>query len=209
MSNLTGTDKSVILLMAIGEDRATEVFERLSQRKVQALSTVVANVTQISDRQLIDVLAEFERKAEQSTALNINANGYLCSALVKALGEERAVSLLEDTLEARDTVGGIETLSFMELQSAAGLIRDERPQIITTILVHLKRAQATDILTLSDERPRHDVILRIAALGGVQPAALAELTGILSGLLDGQDLKRSKMGGVRTAAEIINLMKAR
>ncbi|MGU0044057.1 hypothetical protein ACVXHA_23420 [Escherichia coli] len=127
--------------------------------------------------------------------------------MVKALGEERAASLLEDILETRDTASGIETLNFMEPQSAADLIRDEHPQIIATILVHLKRAQAADILALFDERLRHDVMLRIATFGGVQPAALAELTEVLNGLLDGQNLKRSKMGGVRTAAEIINLMK--
>ncbi len=167
----------------------------------------MANVTQISNKQLTDVLAEFEQEAEQFAALNINANDYLRSVLVKALGEERAASLLEDILETRDTASGIETLNFMEPQSAADLIRDEHPQIIATILVHLKRAQAADILALFDERLRHDVMLRIATFGGVQPAALAELTEVLNGLLDGQNLKRSKMGGVRTAAEIINLMK--
>lgn len=207
MSNLTGTDKSVILLMTIGEDRAAEVFKHLSQREVQTLSAAMANVTQISNKQLTDVLAEFEQEAEQFAALNINANDYLRSVLVKALGEERAASLLEDILETRDTASGIETLNFMEPQSAADLIRDEHPQIIATILVHLKRAQAADILALFDERLRHDVMLRIATFGGVQPAALAELTEVLNGLLDGQNLKRSKMGGVRTAAEIINLMK--
>ncbi|AGS63207.1 flagellar motor switch protein FliG [Salmonella enterica subsp. enterica serovar Pullorum str. S06004] len=198
MSNLSGTDKSVILLMTIGEDRAAEVFKHLSTREVQALSTAMANVRQISNKQLTDVLSEFEQEAEQFAALNINANEYLRSVLVKALGEERASSLLEDILETRDTTSGIETLNFMEPQSAADLIRDEHPQIIATILVHLKR---------SHERLRHDVMLRIATFGGVQPAALAELTEVLNGLLDGQNLKRSKMGGVRTAAEIINLMK--
>ncbi|XPE23559.1 hypothetical protein ACNKHM_24225 [Shigella sonnei] len=73
--------------------------------------------------------------------------------------------------------------------------------------MHLKRAHAADILALFDERLRHDVMLRLATFGGVQPAALAELTEVLNGLLDGQNLKRSKMGGVRTAAEILNLMK--
>ncbi|EIW6524137.1 FliG C-terminal domain-containing protein [Escherichia coli] len=146
MSNLTGTDKSVILLMTIGEDRAAEVFKHLSQREVQTLSAAMANVTQISNKQLTDVLAEFEQEAEQFAALNINANDYLRSVLVKALGEERAASLLEDILETRDTASGIETLNFMEPQSAADLIRDEHPQIIATILVHLKRAQAADIL---------------------------------------------------------------
>jgi len=207
MSNLTGTDKSVILLMTIGEDRAAEVFKHLSQREVQVLSAAMANVRQISNKQLTDVLAEFEQEAEQFAALNVNANEYLRSVLVKALGEERAASLLEDILETRDTASGIETLNFMEPQTAADLIRDEHPQIIATILVHLKRGQAADILALFDERLRHDVMLRIATFGGVQPAALAELTEVLNGLLDGQNLKRSKMGGVRTAAEIINLMK--
>lgn len=208
MSNtLTGTDKSVILLMTIGEDRAAEVFKHLSQREVQILSAAMANVRQISNKQLTEVLAEFEQEAEQFAALNINANDYLRSVLVKALGEERASSLLEDILETRDTASGIETLNFMEPQSAADLIRDEHPQIIATILVHLKRGQAADILALFEERLRHDVMLRIATFGGVQPAALAELTEVLNNLLDGQNLKRSKMGGVRTAAEIINLMK--
>ncbi|EGV4763138.1 hypothetical protein FIW88_10330 [Salmonella enterica] len=146
MSNLSGTDKSVILLMTIGEDRAAEVFKHLSTREVQALSTAMANVRQISNKQLTDVLSEFEQEAEQFAALNINANEYLRSVLVKALGEERASSLLEDILETRDTTSGIETLNFMEPQSAADLIRDEHPQIIATILVHLKRSQAADIL---------------------------------------------------------------
>ena len=90
MSNLTGTDKSVILLMTIGEDRAAEVFKHLSQREVQTLSAAMANVTQISNKQLTDVLAEFEQEAEQFAALNINANDYLRSVLVKALGEPPA-----------------------------------------------------------------------------------------------------------------------
>lgn len=167
----------------------------------------MAGMSQVSHKQLGEILTEFEDDAEQYAALSVNASDYLRSVLVKALGEERAASLLEDILESRETTTGMETLNFMEPQSAADLIRDEHPQIIATILVHLKRGQAADILALFDERLRNDVMLRIATFGGVQPAALAELTEVLNNLLDGQNLKRSKMGGVRTAAEIINLMK--
>lgn len=205
--NLTGTEKSAILLMTIGEDRAAEVFTHLSTKEVQHLSAAMANMRQVSQQQLLEILREFEADSEQYAALSVNASDYLRSVLVKALGEERASSLLEDILESRDSTSGMETLNFMEPQIAADLIRDEHPQIIATILVHLKRAQAADILALFDERLRHDVMLRIATFGGVQPSALAELTDVLNGLLDGQNLKRSKMGGVRTAAEIINLMK--
>ena len=206
--SMTGTEKSAILLMTVGEDRAAEVFTHLSTREVQHLSTAMANLRQVSPQQLAEVLKEFEIEAEQYAALSVNAGDYLRSVLVKALGEERASSLLEDILESRETTGGIETLNFMEPQTAADIIRDEHPQIIATILVHLKRAQAADILALFDERLRNDVMLRIATFGGVQPSALAELTDVLNGLLDGQNVKRSTRGGGRTAAEIINLMKS-
>uniref|UniRef100_UPI0006518BA0 flagellar motor switch protein FliG n=1 Tax=Halomonas sp. PR-M31 TaxID=1471202 RepID=UPI0006518BA0 len=101
---------------------------------------------------------------------------------------------------------GIDSLNLMEASMVAELIRDEHPQIIATILVHLERHQAADILELFNEKQRNDVVLRIATFSGVQPAALQELTEVLGGMLDGQNLKRSKMGGARTAAEILNLM---
>ncbi|WP_413722617.1 flagellar motor switch protein FliG [Sodalis sp. RH23] len=205
--SMTGTEKSAVLLMTLGEDRAAEVFKHLSAREVQQLSNAMANMHQTSHQELLEVLKEFEAESEQYAALSVNAGDFLRTVLIKALGEERASSLLEDILETRETTTGMETLNFMEPQNAADLIHEEHPQIIATILVHLRRSQAADILALFDEKLRNDVMLRIATFGGVQPAALAELTEVLNGLLDGQNLKRSKMGGVRTAAEIINLMK--
>lgn len=206
--SLSGTEKSAVMLMSVGEEQAAEIFKHLNSREVQKLSIAMSSLRQISNHELTDVLAEFEENAIQYAAINVNTNDYLRSVLVKALGEERANNLLEDIFETKDTATGIDTLNFMEPQMAADMIRDEHPQIIATILVHLKREQATDILALFDEKLRNDVMLRIATFGGVQPSALAELTEVLNNLLDGQNIKRSKMGGVRTAAEIINLMKS-
>ncbi|WP_265694390.1 flagellar motor switch protein FliG [Providencia rustigianii] len=205
--SLSGTEKSAVMLMTLGEDQAAEVFKHLNPKEVQQLSMAVSNMRQISNNELAEVLTEFEESAIQFAALNINTNDYLRSVLVKALGEERAASLLEDIFEKQETTSGIESLNYMEPQTVADIIRDEHPQIIATILVHLKRNLAADVLELFEERQRNDIMLRIATFGGVQPAALAELTEVLNNLLDGQNLKRSKMGGVRTAAEIINLMK--
>ncbi|EPT8325067.1 flagellar motor switch protein FliG [Providencia rettgeri] len=206
--SLSGTEKSAVMLMTLGEDQAAEVFKHLNPKEVQQLSMAVSNMRQISNNELAEVLTEFEESAIQFAALNINTNDYLRSVLIKALGEERAASLLEDIFEKQETISGIESLNYMEPQTVADIIRDEHPQIIATILVHLKRNLAADVLELFEERQRNDIMLRIATFGGVQPAALAELTEVLNNLLDGQNLKRSKMGGVRTAAEIINLMKS-
>ena len=81
------------------------------------------------------------------------------------------------------------------------------PQIIATILVHLEQDQSAEVLSQFVERLRNDVLLRIATLEGVQPTALRELNEVLTQLLSGSDkIKKSAMGGIQTAAEILNMM---
>lgn len=206
--SFNGIEKSAVMLMSVGEELAAEIFKHLNSGEVQKLSVAISNLGHISNHQLTDILSEFEENATQYAAINVNTRDYLNSVLVKALGEEHANSLLEDIFETKKTVTGIDKLNFMAPEIAAEMIRDEHPQIIAATLVHLKRTQAAEILALLDEELRHDVVLRIATFGGIQPSALAELTEVLNSLLDEQNIKRSKMGGIRTAAEIINLMKS-
>src|SRR5690606_12176373 len=90
-------------------------------------------------------------------------------------------------------------------QSVAELIRNEHPQIIASILVHLERDQASAVLLQFTDRLRNDVMLRIATLDGIQPNALRELNDVLTRVLaGGEKLKRKKLGGTKAAAEILN-----
>lgn len=201
-------EKSAILMLTLGEERAADVFKHLNTHEVTQISGSMVTMSSFTHEQLSKVLEDFKRDSDEFAALNINTNDYLRSVLVKALGEERASSLLEDLLESQSNANGIETLNLMDPVSVFDLIREEHPQIIATILVHLKRNQAADVLAKFEERERNDIMLRIATFGGVQPAALQELTEVLDSLLHGQNIKRSKMGGIRPAAEILNLMKS-
>jgi flagellar motor switch protein FliG len=205
---MNACDKSAIVMLTLGDELAAEVFKHLNAHEVKQISSSMVNMAGFTHDQMSAVLEEFSRDSSEYAALSLNTNDYLRSVLVKALGEERASSLLEDLLDTHQGTNGIETLNFMEPQSVYDLIREEHPQIIATILVHLKRNQAADVLGKFDDRERNDIMLRIATFGGVQPAALQELTEVLNNLLHGQNLKRSKMGGVRPAAEILNLMKS-
>ncbi|MGM0702840.1 MAG: flagellar motor switch protein FliG [Pseudomonadota bacterium] len=203
---ISGMRRSAILMLALDEDSAAEVFKFLPPKEIQQLSMEMAELGQVSHEDMQKVLQEFSDETEEFIALNLNSSEHIRSVLTKALGSERATSLIEDVLESSSTSSGIDSLNLMEPSMVSELIRDEHPQIIATILVHLERHQAADVLELFDDKLRNDVVLRIATFSGVQPAALQELTEVLSGMLDGQNLKRSKMGGVRTAAEILNLM---
>ena len=199
-------ERCAILLLSLGEDAAADVFKYLSAREVQQIGTAMANLTQITRADVDNVLEDFRQEADQFMAITLGSDDYIRSVLTKALGTDRAAGLIEDILEAGNGASGIDALNWLDAASVTELIQDEHPQIIATIMVHLERDRASDVLALLNERIRNDVLLRIATFGGVQPAALQELTDVLTNVLSGQGTKRSKMGGVRTAAEIINYM---
>ncbi|EPR3254006.1 flagellar motor switch protein FliG [Enterobacter hormaechei] len=205
---MNAAEKSAIVMLTLGDVLAAEVFKHLNAHEVKTISSSMVNMAGFTHDQMASVLRDFKNDSSEYAALSLNTNEYLRSVLVKALGEERSSTLLEDLLDTHQGGNGIETLNFMDPLAVFDLIREEHPQIIATILVHLKRNQAADVLSKFDDRERNDIMLRIATFGGVQPAALQELTEVLNGLLHGQNLKRSKMGGVRPAAEILNLMKS-
>ncbi len=205
-NNEPNLERCAILMMSLGEDAAAEVFKYLSAREVQAIGTAMAALKQLTRHDVDAVLEDFRQEADQFMAVTIGSDDYIRSVLTKALGTDRAAGLIEDILEGTDGASGIDALNWLDATSVAELISDEHPQIIATILVHLERDRASDVLAILNERLRNDVMLRIATFGGVQPSALHELTDVLNGLLSGQGAKRSKMGGVRTAAELLNYM---
>lgn len=199
-----GIQKSAILLMTLGEEEAVEVFKYLGPKEVQKLGMAMANLKNVTRDQVEEVLHEFRAKAEDRTTLGMASDEYIRSVLTKALGNDKAANLIDRILQGGDT-SGIEGLKWMDSASVAELIRNEHPQIIATILVHLDHDQASEVLMHFPERLRNDVVLRIATLEGVQPAALRELNDVLTKLLTGGDkVKKSTMGGIRTAAEILN-----
>src|SRR5690606_34647123 len=203
---LDGVTRSAVLMMSLGEDAAAEVFKYLSAREVQLVGGSMANLKQVTRGDVAVVLEEFRQEADQFMAVTLGSDDYIRTVLTKALGSDRAAGLIEDILEAGEGASGIDALNWLDPHTVAELIGDEHPQIIATILVHLERDRAAGVLALLTDRLRNDVMLRIATFGGVQPAALSELTDVLNDMLSGQGAKRSKMGGVRTAAELLNFM---
>ena len=204
-----GVQKSAILLMSLGEDDAAEVFKYLEPREVQKIGTAMASMKSPTRDEISDVLGEFCTEAAEQSTLGMSADAYLKSVLKKALGDDRSANLLDRILNGDDT-SGIEGLKWMDSTSVAELVKNEHPQIIATILVHLDRDQASEILQHFTERLRNDVLIRIATLDGIQPAALRELNDVLTKLLSGTGtIKKNAMGGVKAAAEILNFMPAK
>lgn len=201
--NDEGLVDSAILLMAMGEEAAAEVFRHLAPREVHKLGEAMSRMRTTSRDKVETVLARFHSASASFSTLVENTDEYLKSVLRRALGEERAGLLLGRILQG-EGVAGIENLKWMDPRSIADLIRNEHPQIIASILVHLEREQASGTLMQFDEALRNEIVLRIATLDVLQPAALRELDEVLERVLaSGDALGRTRLDGSRTAAEII------
>ncbi len=200
-----GLERSAILMRALGHDEAAEVFKFLGPKEVQRLGVAMANIGNVNRGQIETVLTEFHKETEGRVTLG-DSDEYIRSVLTKALGDDKAAHLLDRILQGNDNAG-IESLKWMEASSVAELIRNEHPQIIATIMVHLESDHASEVLNLLTERLRNDVLLRIATLEGVQPMALRELNDVLTQLLAGGERgKKSNLGGVKSTADILNYM---
>lgn len=201
-----GLNRSAILLMSIGQQEAVEVFKYLGPKEVQKLGVAMSKLSNITREEVAEVLKDFRKEASSQTNIGTDSDEYIRNVLTQALGNEKAGALIDRILQGNDNAG-IESLKWMDSQSVAELIKNEHPQIVATILVHLDPDQASDILKHFPERGRNDVMLRIATLEGVQPSALRDLNEVLTQLLAGSDrVKKSAAGGVGAAAEILNYM---
>jgi len=203
-----GIEKSALLLLTLGPDEAAEVLRHLGPREVQKLGMAMASLPAQPRTKVEAVINELEDHFEQGAPLEASEE-HIRDMLTKALGDERAGHIISRIMQGSDTAG-IESLKWMDAATAADLIRNEHPQIIATILVHLEYDQAGEILKHFSDRLRNDVVLRIATLDGVQPIALRELNDALTQLLAGSasTIKKAAMGGVRHAAEILNFVGA-
>jgi flagellar motor switch protein FliG len=201
-----GLENAAILLMSLGEEEAAGVFKHLEPKEVQRLGETIAKMKTITRDKVDSVLEKFAGVAAARSNLVADTDEYVKSVLTKALGDDKANLLLDRILQGSD-IAGIESLKWMDAASVAELLRNEHPQIVAAILVHLDHEQAGDVLKGFTERMRNEVMIRVASLDGIQPSALKDLNDVLSRILSGSEQSRkATLGGVKTAAEIINLL---
>ena len=203
---LTGTQKSAILMMLVGEDEATEILKNLSPREVQHLGASMYSVQGLDQDTVNLVLDEFLAIIKEQTSLGLGAGNYIRNVMTKALGDERAQSVLS-RITPTSTERPIEILDWMDARSISELILDEHPQIIALIISYLDHGQASDVLAQLPAEAQADVITRVATLQTVQPEALRELEIVMQRKFQANtSLRASQVGGVPAAAKIMNFL---
>lgn len=203
--SLQGAEKAGVLLLSLGEDVAAQVLQHMKPKEVQLIGSTMAGMHDISRPMVEYVIDNFFDVLESQTALGIGNDSYIRGMLEKALGD-KAGSVIDRILIGSGS-NGLESLKWMDPKAIAEIIRLEHPQITAIVLSYLESDSAAKVLEFLPELSRAGILMRIATLEGVQPAAIKELDTIMERYFsDNENLKSSMVGGEKTAADILNLM---
>lgn len=200
----SGTERAAILLLTLGEQEAAQVLKHMGAKEVQRVGAAMAHLKYVSRDEVSTILADFSSVVESQTSVGVGVDEFLRKVLVDALGEDKAANVIERINIGRSSKG-LEALKWMDSRAVAELIRLEHPQIIAIVLAYLESDQSAEILQQLPSGIRAEVVMRIAALDGVQPSALSELDDVMEKQFAGKSAgKTSSLGGAKAAADIVN-----
>lgn len=206
--NLNGIEKSALLLMSIGADQASEVLKHLTPFEVQELVTSMVNINQFSNTTLNAVLQEcYSIFLQKNNLLTYSDKNYISDVLNKTLGEKKGGVLFNEILEICTIKNSIKKFNSMEPEKLVNLLEKEHPQILTTILIYLKKSQSAKVISLLNQEKRAEIVLRIIKFNGIEESNLTDLKKIIDNLLKRKNLISLEEGGIKTAAEILNFLK--
>ncbi|MGB5452936.1 MAG: flagellar motor switch protein FliG [Sedimenticolaceae bacterium] len=206
VKKLSGLERSALLMLGLGEQHAAEILRHMGPKEVQEIGLAMAGLTHVTNSQMELVMQKFVGTIGEQTSLGMGSDQYIRNMLNSALGADKAGGIIDRILLGKNSKG-LEQLKWMDARAIAELIRLEHPQIIAIVLSFLDPDQAAGVLCEFPERVRTDVIMRVAALEGIQPAALQELDEILEKQFSGgNNVKSSALGGVKKAADILNFV---
>lgn len=206
LQSMSGLDKAALLMLSLSEEDAAQIFRNLQPKQVQKLGMRMSEMANFSQDQVNGVHKNFLLDVTKHSNLGLGSSDFVRHALVAALGEDKANNLVEQ-ISLGTGSRGLDSLKWMDARQVATIIQNEHPQIQTIVLSYLEPEQSAEILAQFSETVRLDLIMRIATLEEVQPAALQELNEIMEKQFAGSaGAQTAKIGGLKSAADIMNFL---
>lgn len=205
---LTSIERAAVLLLLLGEEQAANIIAFLSPREVQAIGTSMVAVADLSQETVDYILDEFIMTIRGQTSLGLGTMEYVSTVFNKALGEEKAATVLGRIMPGGVSSKGLEMLQWMDARSIGEMIGGEHPQVVAIVMSVLEYDVAADVLNYLPGKIRPEIVKRVANLETIHPNAMAQLEKIMKMQFHSTSAKASSFGGVKTAAKIMNYTKA-
>jgi flagellar motor switch protein FliG len=201
--HFSGSERAAVFLMSLSEREAAEVMKHMPVAEVQKLGAAMAKLRKVTRTQADAVLHHFTENVESEAPLVGTSPRFLKKLLTSSLGEERANSLYDRLVEGEGK--GLDSLQLMEAKEVTDIIQGEHPQVIAIVLAGLEPGKAAQIVGQLPVRHATDIVTRIARMDEVPENAISELDDVLQHRFkQSGTLKMTSMGGIRSAATILN-----
>ncbi len=207
IETLTGLNKVAILLICLGEEGASRIFDELTDDEVRQVTRVMATIEHIPIDLKEKVFASYYEAQNIFKGIFVKGEDFAKRVISATPGEQRSNFLMDQFLSATESKS-LETISLMAPLMVAGLLEQEHPQTIALVLSTQHVEHACEILTHLPEDMRADVTYRISKIEKVSPEVIGRIEDALSreiGLVTGKSHK--KVGGIDAVVGILNHMK--
>ncbi|MBN8280884.1 MAG: flagellar motor switch protein FliG [Gammaproteobacteria bacterium] len=203
--DLSGSERAAIFLMSLSEKEAAEVMKHMPVSEVQRLGKAMASLRKVSRSQADQVLSQFTNNVEGDAPLVGRSPTFLKRLLTSSLGEEKASKVLDRIVEGEPK--GLDSLQLMEAKEITEVIHREHPQVIAVVLAGLDAKKAAEVVSQLPVRLSTEVVTRIARMGEIPQNTIEELDEVMQQRFSqSSGFKVTAMGGVRSAAEILNMV---
>jgi flagellar motor switch protein FliG len=171
--SLNGTEKAAILLLSLGEENVSRVFEHMDEDEIRELSSTMAQLGTVSSNLVERLFTEFGERLSSTGSL-VGTFESTERLLTKVLGEDR-VSLIMD--EIRGPAGRTmwDKLANVNEVVLANYLKNEYPQTVAVVLSMIKPDHASRVLANLPENFAMEVIMRMLRMEAVQKEVIDDV----------------------------------
>jgi flagellar motor switch protein FliG len=204
LKGMSGVQKAAALLVAIGEQRASEIIRHLGESEVEALSLEIAKARKVPAEVCKEVVSEAVETVMAEEYIADGGVDFARSVLERSLGSTRAeeiIGRLAATIERRP----FEFLRRTPAEQIVVFLRNESPQTIALVISNLHTTLAAQVLSQIDPEIQADVALRIAMMAETRPEVVAQVESVMRSRLSAVGAQEYAIaGGVKSLADILN-----
>jgi flagellar motor switch protein FliG len=205
-TEFSGAEKAAILLLALGEETASEVFKGLEESEIRRIGQAMARMHEIPTATVARVLDEFRREMIQPRGVVTNTRAFLNNSLSRALDPGKARTIVNE-LVTPPKPRGLKALQVAEPRAVARMLRNEHPQICAVVLSTLEPKKISKILSFFPPEKMPDVLLRMGKLEKISPELLREIEEVFNLSTTESDGETPiQAGGVKLVAQALNAM---
>lgn len=201
---LTGSQKTAILMLSLGDEFTSQVFKRLDKDEVTKVSKAMLEMDSVPKEVAEEVLKEFNDTLALGKDMLLGGPEQVKKLVSQNLDSDTAKYVM-DTLELDSGPAPFKELSNVSPKLLAQILRNEHPQTLALIVGHLPPESGAELIQNLSPGVRPEVLMRLAKLEAVPEDMLMEVDKVMqSQVLAMGGREGKKVGGVPSVAEILN-----